>query len=368
MRDGPDQLGPFLVSSGGSDAASDGSLAVAGRAQEARFYRKLEGGRVQCELCPHGCVVSDGKRGVCGVRANRDGILYSLVHSRVSAANVDAIEKKPLFHYLPGTSAFSIATVGCNLRCKYCQNWDISQSRPETSAAEWMPPEVVVELARQCGCASIAYTYNEPAIWAEFMMETADAARAAGLGNVAISNGYVQHEALVEAYGRMDAVKIDVKAFTEKFYREIAGAALKPVLENLVTLRGLGKWIEIVYLVVPTLNDSDEELKGLAKWIKGNLGKDVPLHFTRFHPEFELRDLPSTPVAALERARGFAVAEGLEYVYIGNVPGHAAQDTCCPGCGKLLVERTGFTVTQMKIGAEGACPFCKRAIAGVWRR
>ena len=366
MDTGPDSLRPFLVTAGGQDAPSEELCADA--AHEARFYRKLAGGKVQCVLCPSSCVVGDGARGVCGARINRGGVFYSMVYAQVSAAHVDAIEKKPLFHYLPGTTALSIATAGCNLRCKYCQNWDLSQALPEESSADPLPPEAVVELALESGCPTIAYTYNEPAIFAEYMMDTADAARAAGLGNISVSNGYVQHDALVEAYGRMDAVKIDVKAFTEKFYREIAGGALKPVLQSLVTLRGMGKWIEIVYLVIPTLNDSDQEFAGLAKWIKANLGEDVPLHFTRFHPEFELRELPPTPVATLERAKQIADGEGLHYVYIGNVPGHAAQDTYCPGCKNLLVERTGFLVTRMKIGTDGACPDCKRAIAGIWRR
>ena len=367
MKQGKEQHRPFLVTAGdkrrADEAEGEGWSAAA---QEARFYSRLGGGSVRCELCPRCCVVTEGRRGVCRMRENREGTLYTLVHSLVSAANVDAIEKKPLFHFLPGTKAFSIGTVGCNLHCKHCQNWDIAQARPEQSATSWMPPEEVVRLAQEFGCPTIAYTYNEPTIFAEFMMDTAEVAREAGLRNIAVSNGYVRREALVEVYGQMDAVKIDVKAFTDKFYREIAGGALRPVLDNLVTLRGMGKWVEIVYLVIPTLNDSEDELRRLAKWIKENLGEDVPLHFTRFHPEYELRELPPTPVATLDRAKEIADAEGLRYVYVGNVAGHDAQDTYCPGCKKLLVERTGFMVTRMRIGPDGACPYCKRAVAGVW--
>ena len=235
MRQGTEQHRPFLVNAGDERRAveADGE-GWSAAASEARFYSRLEDGRVRCELCPHGCVVAVGRRGVCGVRVNREGTLYTLVHSRVSAANVDAIEKKPLFHYLPGTTAFSIGTVGCNLHCKHCQNWDIAQARPEQSEVSLMPPDEVVRLAREFGCPTIAYTYNEPAIFAEFMIDTAEAAHEAGLRNVAVSNGYVRPEALLELYEQMDAVKIDVKAFTEKFYREIAGGALKPVLDNLV--------------------------------------------------------------------------------------------------------------------------------------
>ncbi|MFP5204424.1 MAG: AmmeMemoRadiSam system radical SAM enzyme [Acidobacteriota bacterium] len=332
----------------------------------ARFYETLPGRRVRCRLCPRECVVAPRQRGYCGVRENRDGILYTLVHSRVCAAQVDPVEKKPLFHYLPGTTAFSIATAGCNVNCKFCQNWDISQSRPEKAHAEYAPPRRVAELARQAHCPTIAFTYGEPVVFAEYLMDTADAGHAAGLRSLVVSNGYIQHAALLEAYGRMDAVKIDLKAFSESYYARIVSGALKPVLESLVTLRELGKWTEIVYLAVPGLNDSDGELRGLAQWIRANLGAEVPLHFTRFHPEYRMQDLPMTPVATLERAKAIADAEGLHYVYIGNVPGHPGQNTYCPGCGGLLVERTGFTAGRMLIGRDGACPFCARLIPGIW--
>jgi pyruvate formate lyase activating enzyme len=323
---------------------------------EAKFYQKLPNKKVKCKLCP---------RGYCGVRENRGGTYHSLVHSRVCAAHIDPVEKKPLFHYLPGTLAFSIATAGCNVNCKFCQNWDISQVRPEQVPAQYAPPKAVAELAKQNRCPTIAYTYSEPVIFSEYVMDAADAGHEAGVRSVVVSNGFIQNEALKTAYGKMDAVKIDLKAFTESYYRDVVVAELKPVLETLVALRKMGKWTEIVYLVVPTLNDSDAEFQGLARWMKTNLGADVPVHFTQFHPEYLLKNLPITPVPTLERAKAIADAEGLHYVYIGNVPGHPAQNTYCPKCRRMVVERMGFTASQMLI-RKGACPFCSQAIPGIW--
>jgi pyruvate formate lyase activating enzyme len=335
--------------------------------REAQFFDRLASHKVQCQLCPLSCVLSDGKRGHCGVRENREGTLFTLVYGQLCAAHIDPLEKKPLFHYLPGTNAFSIATAGCNVRCSFCQNAEIAQARPEEIAADFASPELVASLARQSGCPTIAYTYTEPTVYAEYAMDTADAGHAMGIGSVAISNGYIGAEARQQLYGRMDAVKIDLKAFSEKFYRSVVGAQLKPVLETLVALKEMGKWVEVVYLVVPTLNDSDEELRGLAHWIALNLGPDVPLHFSQFHPDHELRHLPRTPLVTLERAKAIADAEGLNYVYIGNIPGHPAQNTHCPGCGKVLVERTGFTAGKMLVREDNTCPFCHHTVAGVWR-
>jgi len=332
---------------------------------EAKFYQKLQNRKIKCKLCPRECVVGDKERGYCGVRENRGGTYYTLVHSRVCAAHVDPVEKKPLFHYLPGSTAFSIATAGCNVNCKFCQNWDISQSRPEHIPAQYAPPKRVAELAKQYDCPTIAYTYSEPVIFAEFLMDAADAGHEAGVRSVVVSNGYMQEEALKTAYGKMDAVKIDLKAFTEKYYRDVVTGQLKPVLDSLVTLKKMGKWTEIVYLVLPGMNDGDEEFRGLATWIKTNLGEDVPLHFTQFHPQYLLKNLPITPVPTLERAKAIADAEGLHYVYIGNVPGHPAQNTYCPQCRKMLVERVGFTASEMLI-RKGRCPFCLHPIPGVW--
>ncbi len=332
---------------------------------EAKFYEKQPNRKIKCKLCPRECVVGDKERGYCGVRENRGGTYYTLVHSRVCAAHVDPVEKKPLFHYLPGSLAFSIATAGCNVNCKFCQNWDISQSRPEQIPAQYTPPRRVAELARQYSCPTIAYTYSEPVIFAEFLMDAADAGHEAGIRSIVVSNGFMQQDALKMAYGKMDAIKIDLKSFSESYYRQVVTGQLKPVLESLVTLRKMGKWIEIVFLVLPTLNDSDAEFRGLAQWVKANLGADVPLHFTQFHPEYLLKNLPITPVLTLERAKAIADAEGLHYVYIGNVPGHPSQNTYCPKCRKMLVERVGFTASEMLI-KNGRCPFCQQPIPGVW--
>ena len=313
---------------------------------EARFYEKLPNRKIRCNLCPRQCEVAEYERGHCGVRENRGGIFYTLVHSRVCAAHIDPIEKKPLFHYLPGTSAFSIATAGCNVNCRFCQNWEISQSRPEQIPANYLPPKRIAALALQNDCPTIAYTYGEPVVFADFLMDTADAGHQIGVRSLVVSNGYIQQDALRQAYGKMDAVKIDLKSFSESYYAKIVRGQLRPVLETLVTLRTMNKWTEIVFLVVPNLNDSDIELRDLAQWIKTNLGRDVPLHFTQFHPQYLLKNLPVTPVPTLERAKAIADAEGLHYVYIGNVPGHPAQNTYCPQCRKLLVERAGFAARQ----------------------
>jgi pyruvate formate lyase activating enzyme len=329
-------------SSAASQAGDDARFAV-----EAKFYQKQPNRKIKCGLCPRECVVGDKERGYCGVRENRGGTYY------------------PLFHYLPGTVAFSLATAGCNVNCKFCQNWEISQSRPEQIPSEYVPPQRVAELAKQYGCPTIAYTYSEPVIFAEFLMDTADAGHAAGIRSIVVSNGYMQEEALKAAYGKMDAVKIDLKSFSESYYRQVVSGQLKPVLESLVTLRKMGKWTEIVYLVLPTLNDSDQEFRGLAQWIKTNLGADVPLHFTQFHPEYLMKNLPITPVPTLERAKAIADAEGLHYVYIGNVPGHPSQNTYCPKCRKMIVERVGFTASKVLI-RKNSCPFCQHPIPGVW--
>jgi pyruvate formate lyase activating enzyme len=332
---------------------------------EAKFYQKLTNKKVKCKLCPRECTVGDRERGYCGVRENHEGTYYTLVHSRLCAAHIDPIEKKPLFHYLPGTLALSLATAGCNVNCKFCQNWDISQVRPEQVPAEYVPPKAVADLAKKYQCPTIAYTYSEPVVFSEYLMDAADAGHESGIRSVVVSNGYIQEDALKTAYGKMDAVKIDLKAFTESFYKDVVSGELKPVLETLITLRKMGKWTEIVYLVIPTLNDGDDEFRGLARWIKTNLGADVPVHFTQFHPEYLLKNLPITPVPTLERAKAIADAEGLHYVYIGNVPGHPAENTYCPKCRRVLVERVGLTVRQMQI-RKGACPFCQQPIPGIW--
>jgi pyruvate formate lyase activating enzyme len=333
--------------------------------REARFYEKLPGKKIKCQLCPRECVIDDKERGYCGVRENSGGVYYTLVHSRPCSLGVDPIEKKPLFHFYPGTLAFSLATAGCNVNCKFCQNWEISQVRPEQVRSRNLPPGEVTMLARTYSCRSIAYTYSEPVIFYEYMSDIARAGRLEGVKSVVITNGFIRPDPLRQLCSEVDAIKVDLKGFSEKFYREVVSGELKPVLDALVTIRKQGTWLEIVYLVVPTLNDSDEELRGVCRWIKGELGPDTPMHFSRFHPEYLLKALPPTPVKTLERAKALAEAEGLRYVYIGNVPEHPAENTYCPSCRAVIVQREGFTVTRMDI-KKNACPKCAAKIAGVW--
>ncbi|MGC2197614.1 MAG: AmmeMemoRadiSam system radical SAM enzyme [Terriglobales bacterium] len=333
---------------------------------EARFYEKLPGKNVRCKLCPRGCVVGDRERGHCRVRENRGGTYYTLVHSRVCAAHIDPIEKKPFFHFHPGIVAFSLATAGCNVNCKFCQNWEISQAKPEDLPARYMPPADVAALAKQNQCPAVAFTYSEPTVWNEFVTDAADAARAQGLKAVVVSNGFIQQEPLKRLCQHVDAIKIDLKALSPKYYQEVVNGELKPVLDTLLTIRRQGTWTEIVYLVVPTLNDSDNEFRALARWIKSELGTEVPIHFTRFYPLYRLRNLPPTPLETLQRAKAIADAEGLHYVYIGNIPGHTAENTYCPKCRRLLIERAGFTIVQMNL-RKGKCQYCQHAIPGRWQ-
>ncbi len=332
---------------------------------EARYYEKLDHKKIRCKLCPRECVIDDRERGYCGVRENRGGTYYSLVYARPCAMNADPIEKKPLFHFLPGSRAFSIATAGCNVNCKFCQNWEISQVRPEEVRSVYMPPDKIARAARNYDCRSIAYTYSEPTIFFEFMEDTALAGRSLGVKSVVVTAGYINQEPLLRLCALVDAIKVDLKAFSQSYYTNYVNGELKPVLDSLITMRGQGMWTEIVYLVVPGLNDTDEEFTALTKWILEYLGKDVPVHFTRFHPQYLLKNLPPTPVRSLERAKAIADAAGMHYVYIGNVPGHPAENTRCPVCGKVVIARTGFIVTENNISG-GKCRFCSASIAGIW--
>ncbi len=334
-------------------------------AVEAHFYDKLGGKSVQCRLCPRQCVVAPKGRGHCNVRENRGGTYYSLVHSQICTAHIDPIEKKPFFHFHPGTVAFSVATGGCNVNCKFCQNWEISQTPPEQLRRQFVTPAKLAAAARQNACPTLAYTYSEPIIATEYYLEAAAAGHEVGIKSVYVSNGFIQQEPLNKLCDRLDAIKIDLKSFSETYYREVVNAELRPVLDTLLTIRKRGVWLEIVYLTVPTLNDSDSELKAMAKWVKSELGPDVPVHFTRFYPLYRLKNLPPTPVETLERAKALADAEGLHYVYVGNVPGHPGTHTHCPKCRHMLVERAGFTVRKLEL-KNGKCSFCRQPIAGVW--
>ena len=332
---------------------------------EAKYYKKLDGARVECGLCPAKCRVADRERGACGARENRDGVYYTLVHSRVCSAHVDPIEKKPLFHFLPGTTAFSLATPGCNMACTFCQNWEISQFRPEQVECRKLPPAMVAPLAKRWGCPTVTFTYTEPVIFTEYLLDVAALKRESGLKMTAVSNGWIQEEPLKDWLKVLDAVKVDLKAFTQKFYEEVTGGRLIDVLDTLVRIKASGVWLEIVTLLIPTLNDSEKEAASLARWVMKNLGPEVPLHFTRFQPQYRLRNLPATPTAALERARAAALDAGLKFVYLGNVPGHPAENTACPTCGKVILKRYAMSLMENHIKG-GACEYCKAKIPGVW--
>lgn len=335
-------------------------------AREASWYKKLDEGRIECQLCPQGCTVADAERGTCGARENRGGTYYTLVHSLACSVHADPIEKKPLFHVMPGELALSFATAGCNIECKFCQNWEISQFRPEQVTSIYLPPEALVEAARRSGAKLTAATYSEPVIFWEYVRDAARAARKAGLAPTVVTNGYIQEQPLKEVLPLLEAVKVDLKSFREEFYRDQLRGKLEPVLKTLEVIRGADVWLEIVVLLIPTLNDSEAEVRDLSRWVKTNLGPDVPVHFTRFHPTYRLTDLPPTPVPTLERAWNIARAEGLNYVYLGNLPTHPGENTVCPGCGEMLIRRLGFQILENRL-ANGACPDCERTIPGVWR-
>lgn len=333
---------------------------------EARYYIKLDGNKVQCQLCPWHCFVKPGERGHCQVRENRDGTYYSLVYGKVSAHHNDPIEKKPFFHFLPGTLAFSVATVGCNVDCKFCQNWELARrSLKEVYTIDFTPSEVV-RLAKKMKSTSIAFTYNEPTIFQEFVRDVAVIAKEAGLKTVVVSNGFIDKKPLLDLCEVIDAYKVDLKGFTHEYYQNVVHGRLEPVKNTLVTLREQGVWSEIVYLIVPTLNDNMNDIGRMCKWIVSELGDDVPVHFSRFYPKYKLRNLPPTPVKTLTRARKTALDTGLKFAYIGNVPDHEGENTYCPVCHKTIIRRKGYTIYENHI-LDGKCEYCKEEIAGVWR-
>ncbi|MBN1779847.1 AmmeMemoRadiSam system radical SAM enzyme [bacterium] len=333
--------------------------------KEARYYDRLEDKRVQCHVCPWHCLVEAGRRGHCDVRLNDGGTYRSLVYGQVAARHIDPIEKKPFYHFHPGSAAMSIATAGCNLDCKFCQNADLAQRRPEELRHFYMAPGDVVQAAVENSCLSIAYTYNEPVIYLEYMMDIAAAGRERKIRSVVISNGFINTEPLRDLCRVIDAYKVDLKAFTDSYYQEIVGGHLKPVLDTLVTLKEENVWTEIVYLVVPTLNDDTASLQEMVRWVTRELGTDVPLHFSRFYPKYKLKNLPPTPVATLEKACAIARDAGLHFVYMGNVPGHAGESTLCPGCGRIVIRRIGYDITENHV-RKGQCEFCTTRIAGRW--
>ncbi len=320
---------------------------------------------VRCLLCAQACDIRSGARGRCRVRMNVNGELHSLVYGRPLAVHIDPIEKKPFYHFLPGSEAFSLGTAGCPLRCKFCQNWTLSQASPEDNDTTYTAPAGVVEAAQRSRSPIVAYTYNEPTVFTEYLLDIARDARKRGLRSVMISCGFTNEAPLAEMCEALDAIKIDLKGFSEDFYRKVSSAELKPVLRSIKQVARSRAHLEIVNLVVPTLNDDRTSIQGLVNWVAGELGPDVPVHFTRFHPDYQLLNLPPTPIATLERARDTAMAKGLHYAYVGNVPDHPGNHTYCPGCRKIVIKRSGFLVDQVNL-RNGACAFCGTKIAGVF--
>ena len=343
--------------------------------EEAQFYEKLEDNKVRCLLCPHRCLISEGKRGICGVRENREGKLYSLVYGKAVAANIDPIEKKPFFHFYPGSTSFSLATVGCNFACVFCQNSDLSQGIKKeaeqalqlqvTSKEIWgrdLSPEEIVERALHYGCQSISYTYTEPTIFYEYAYSTAILAKEKGLKNNFVTNGYINEEPLRKISPFLDAANVDLKSFREDFYKKMCGGHLEPVLKTLRLMKELGIWVEVTTLIIPGYNDSQEEIKEIANFIKG-LGAETPWHISRFFPTYKLLDASPTPISTLKRARELGKEIGLRYIYTGNIPGDEGENTYCYNCGKLVIKRFGFEVLENRL-KDSRCPFCSTPIDG----
>ena len=334
--------------------------------KEAMFYEAISENRMRCNLCSHRCKIYEGKRGICGVRENRNGALYSLVYGKIIAEHVDAIEKKPLFHFLPGSRALSIGTVGCNFHCKHCQNFDISQYPHEQGgeiAGQDRTPAQIVASAKAAGCETIAYTYTEPTIFYEFAYDTAVLSQKAGIKNVFVSNGYMSPAAAREIGPYLDGINVDIKSLTNDFYKEICGARLQPVLETVQLMKEIGVWVEVTTLIIPGLNDDDQELRDIARFLK-NIDLDIPWHVTQFYPTYKLLDRPRTPAPTLRRAREIGMEEGLRYVYEGNVPGEGGENTYCCVCGALLIERFGLEIKGNRL-QDGKCPECGISIDGV---
>lgn len=333
--------------------------------KKAELWKK-EGDKVRCSLCNHRCTIPEGKRGICTIRENRKGTLYSLVYGKLVAVHVDPVEKKPLYHFRPGHSSLSIASVGCNFRCLFCQNFDISQMPRDRGAimGEDYTPKQVVDEALTDGCESIAYTYTEPSVWYEFNKDTGMLAKKKGLKSIYVTNGFMSRE-MLDDQKFIDAANVDLKAFDDKFYREICGGRLEPILENLKYMKKKKIWLEVTTLIIPGKNDSDDELKQAAEFVAGELGRDTPWHLSAFHPAYKMLDVPPTPVETLVRAYKIGKEAGLDYVYVGNVAIDTGRDTECPGCGETLIRRRWFEVLENKV-EKGRCPACGHEIAGVF--
>lgn len=332
-----------------------------------RYWHLLEAGRVQCDLCPRLCKLQEGQRGLCFVRANLGGHILLTTYGRSSGFCIDPIEKKPLNHFLPGTPILSFGTAGCNLSCKFCQNWDISKSREMDTLADCASPETIARAAAELGCRSVAYTYNDPTVFHEYALDVARACRERGIKSVAVTSGYVCPAPRAEFYSWMDAANVDLKAFSEDFYHRLCGGHLQPVLDTLVYLqRETSVWFEITTLLIPGENDSEAELQALTQWIAEHLGPEVPLHFTAFHPDWKMLDTPATPPATLTKARRIALGNGLRYVYTGNVHDRAGSSTYCHQCGARVIERDWYVLGEWRLTAEGHCALCGAPCAGVF--
>jgi pyruvate formate lyase activating enzyme len=332
-----------------------------------RYYHRLADGRIQCDVCPRDCKLQDGQRGLCFVRKRAGDEIVLTTYGRSSGFCIDPIEKKPLNHFLPGSSVLSFGTAGCNLTCKFCQNWDISKSREMDRLADQASPEMIALAAEAAGCKSVAFTYNDPVIFLEYAVDVADACRARGLKSVAVTAGYIKEEARREFYSKMDAANVDLKGFTEDFYRKVCGGQLEAVKETLSYLRHETRvWFEITTLLIPGLNDSDAEIEAECAWIFEALGRDVPLHFTAFHPDYKMTDIGPTPASTLRRARDIAKKAGLLHVYTGNVHDREGGTTSCTSCGGALVVRDWYSILDYRVDPQGRCPTCGEALAGVF--
>jgi len=332
-----------------------------------KYWHRLEDGRVQCDLCPRFCKLHEGKHGLCFVRANQNGQVVLTTYGRSSGFCVDPIEKKPLNHFLPSTPVFSFGTAGCNLACKFCQNWDISKSREMDTLADEASPEKIAKAAKKLGCRSVAYTYNDPVIFMEYAIDVAKECRKHDIRSVAVTAGYITEEPRREFFGYMDAVNIDLKGFTEDFYRKICGGHLQPVLDTLKYVKHeTDVWLEITTLLIPGLNDSDQELEEMAQWVMVNLGPDVPWHFTAFYPTWKMQDVPPTPESTLTQAREIAMKAGVRYVYTGNVNDEAGGSTYCHQCGKKLIGRSAYNITEWHLTEDSHCEACGTPCAGVF--
>ncbi len=331
----------------------------------AKYWHPLDDGRIQCDLCPRDCRLHEGQRGACFVRGRINNAMVLTTYGRSSGFCVDPVEKKPLYHFYPGSSILSFGTAGCNLACKFCQNWDISKSRSFDKLADLAIPEAIARTAARINCKSVAFTYNDPVIFAEYAMDTADACHELGIKTVAVTAGYIHDTPRRDFFAKMDAANVDLKAFTDEFHVKYCGARLQPVLDTLIYLcRETKVWVELTTLLIPGLNDSNEEIAAMTAWIAKELGPDVPLHFTAFHPDYKMTTIPATPPESLARARKIAQDAGLRYVYVGNVHDRAGDTTSCPCCKKPLVVRDWYNIEQYRITPDGHCPDCHAAIAG----